>query len=224
MKKQNYIIAPSLLSANFAKLGDETAAVIRAGADMLHLDVMDNHYVPNLTVGPLACKALREFGITAPIDVHLMTRPVDRLICEFAEAGASHITFHPEASDHIDRSISLIHQHGIKAGLAFNPSTTLHCLEYLIDKVDLILIMLVNPGFAGQTLIPATLAKIIEAKKIISQSGRDIHLAVDGGVKTENIRKIADCGANFFVAGSSIFGQKDYAAVIKGMHNALIHD
>lgn len=219
MKK--YIIAPSLLSANFAKLGEESDNVLAAGADMLHLDVMDNHYVPNLTVGPLVCDALRQFGIKAPIDVHLMTKPVDRLIVDFANAGATNITFHPEASDHVDRSLSLIRQHGCKAGLAINPATTLHCLEYVLDKVDLILIMSVNPGFGGQTFIPNTLDKIAELREIITLNKYDIRLAVDGGVKVNNIAKIAAAGADMFIAGSAIFNQPNYADVIKMMRQEL---
>src|SRR5580658_1974947 len=197
-----YLIAPSLLSADFARLGEEAKAVLKAGADMLHLDVMDNHYVPNLTVGPLVCEALRHYGISAPIDVHLMTKPVDRLIVDFANAGASHIIFHPEASDHADRSLALIKKHGCLAGLALNPATTLHCLEYVLDKVDIILVMSVNPGFGGQTFIPSALDKIKQIRDLISRSGRDIRLAVDGGVKTDNIAQIAQMGADMFIAGS----------------------
>ena len=216
-----HFIAPSLLSANFAKLGEEADAVLKAGADMLHLDVMDNHYVPNLTVGPLVCQALRKHGIKAPIDVHLMVRPVDRLIAEFAEAGASQITFHPEASDHIDRSLSLIQKHGCKAGLALNPATGLHTLEYVVDKLDIILIMSVNPGFGGQSFIPYTLEKIKETRELINVMKPDILLAVDGGVKADNIKTIAQAGANFFVAGSAIFNQPDYAAAIREMRKQL---
>ncbi len=201
----HYLIAPSLLSADFARLGEEAVAVLKAGSDILHLDVMDNHYVPNLTIGPLACKALRKHGITAPIDVHLMTNPVDRLIVDFAEAGASYITFHPECSDHVDRSLSLIHELGCKSGLALNPASTLHCLEYVLDKVDQVLIMSVNPGFGGQQFIPATLEKIKKTRELIDKSGRHIRLAVDGGIKTENIAKVAAAGADMFVAGSAIF-------------------
>lgn len=218
---RRYQIAPSLLSANFAKLGEEAAAVLAAGADMLHLDVMDNHYVPNLTVGPLVCAALRKYGITAPIDVHLMTRPVDRLIVEFAEAGATHITFHPEASDHIDRSLSLIHKHGCKAGLALNPATGLDCLEYVLDKLDLILIMSVNPGFGGQSFIPTALDKIKDVRELIDATKPDILLAVDGGVKADNIKKIAQAGADMFIAGSAIYSQADYAAAISDMRKQL---
>lgn len=218
---QSYIIAPSLLSADFAQLGKEANAVLAAGADMLHLDVMDNHYVPNLTVGPLVCQALRNFGITAPIDVHLMVKPVDHLIVEFAKAGASHITFHPEASDHIDRSLALIKQYNVKAGLAFNPATPLSYLDYIIDKLDLILIMAVNPGFGGQKFIPAVLEKIREAKKRISSSQHEILLAVDGGVKTDNIGQIAKAGANMLIAGSAIFNEKDYSNTIKLMRQNI---
>lgn len=220
MKK--YLIAPSLLSANFAKLGEEAAAVIHAGADMLHLDVMDNHYVPNLTIGPLVCEALRSYGIKAPIDVHLMAKPVDRLIIDFANAGASHITFHPEASDHVDRSLALIQKHGCRAGLALNPSTTLHCLEYVMDKVDIILIMSVNPGFGGQTFIPSALEKIKQTRKLIDATKKNILLAVDGGVKTENIGELAQAGADMFIAGSAIFNQADYADVIATMRKKLM--
>jgi ribulose-phosphate 3-epimerase len=217
-----YLIAPSLLSANFATLGQEAETVLAAGADMLHLDVMDNHYVPNLTVGPLVCAALRKYGIKAPIDVHLMTRPVDRLIVDFANAGASHIIFHPEASDHIDRSLALIHKHGCKAGLALNPATTLDCLEYVFDKLDIILVMSVNPGFGGQTFIPTTLEKIAQLKKRLDTSKRDIRLAVDGGVKVDNIGQIAQAGADMFIAGSAIFNQPDYAQVIRAMRQEFV--
>jgi ribulose-phosphate 3-epimerase len=218
---KTYKIAPSLLSADFAKLGEEAEAVLKAGADMLHLDVMDNHYVPNLTVGPLVCAALRHYGIKAPIDVHLMTNPVDRLITDFAEAGATNITFHPDASTHVDRSLALIRQHGCKAGLALNPATTLECLEYLLDKLDLILIMSVNPGFGGQSFIPSSLDKIKRARELINKSGYAIDLAVDGGVKTDNISEVAKAGANMFIAGSAIYGQKDYANVITSMRKQL---
>lgn len=216
-----YKIAPSLLSADFAKLGQESDAVLKAGADMLHLDVMDNHYVPNLTVGPLVCEALRRYGIKAPIDVHLMTKPVDRLIVDFANAGATNITIHPEASEHLDRSLALIRKHGCKAGVAFNPATTLHCLEYVLDKVDLILIMSVNPGFGGQSFIPSSLEKIQAARKIIDKTGRDIDLGVDGGVKADNITEIASAGANLFIAGSAIFTQPDYGTVIADMRKKI---
>lgn len=218
---RKYLIAPSLLSADFARLGEDSAAVLKAGGDVLHLDVMDNHYVPNLTIGPLVCESLRKFGITAPIDVHLMTRPVDRLITDFSKAGASYITIHPEGSDHVDRSLELIRKHDCRAGLAFNPGTTLHCLEYLLDKVDLILIMSVNPGFGGQKFIPSTLEKLKQAKEIIDKSGRDIRLSIDGGVKVDNILEIAKAGADMFVAGSAIFSHPNYAEVIKAMRDEL---
>ena len=214
-------IAPSLLSADFARLGEEAQAVLDAGADMLHLDVMDNHYVPNLTVGPLVCEALRRYGITAPIDVHLMTNPVDRLIGDFAAAGATNITFHPDASTHIDRSLALIRQHGCKAGLALNPATTLECLEYVLDKLDLILIMSVNPGFGGQSFIPSSLDKIKRARSLIEASGYKIDIGVDGGVKTDNIAEVANAGANMFIAGSAVFNQPDYKAVITAMRQQL---
>lgn len=214
---QSYKIAPSLLSADFSRLGDDAQAVLDAGADMLHLDVMDNHYVPNLTVGPLVCAALRKYGIKAPIDVHLMVKPVDRMISDFAEAGATNITFHPDASTHVDRSLDLIRKHGCKAGLSLNPATTLDCLEYVIDKLDLILIMSVNPGFGGQSFIPSVLTKIKHTREFINSSGRQIDLAVDGGVKTDNIGEIAKAGANMFIAGSAIFGQPDYRSVISAM-------
>lgn len=221
MRMSNYLIAPSLLSANFARLGEEADNVLQAGGDMLHLDVMDNHYVPNLTVGPLVCEALRKHGITAPIDVHLMTRPVDSLIVDFAKAGASHITFHPESSHHIDRSLALIHKHGCKAGLALNPSTTLDCLEYVIDKLDIILIMSVNPGFGGQEFIPATLEKLKKARALIDRSGKNIRLAIDGGINTKTIHNVAKAGADMFVVGSAIFTQSDYAKVIHSMRDEL---
>lgn len=217
----HYLIAPSLLSANFARLGEEAETVLKAGSDMIHLDVMDNHYVPNLTVGPLVCEALRHHGITAPIDVHLMTRPVDSLIADFAKAGASHITFHPECSDHIDRSLDLIHKYDCKAGLAINPATTLDCLEYVLDKIDILLIMSVNPGFGGQHFIPATFEKLKKARTLIDTSGKKILLAIDGGIKTENIYEVAQAGAEMFIAGSAIFTQPDYAKVISSMRNEL---
>ncbi len=216
-----YVIAPSLLSADFARLGEETENVLKAGADMLHLDVMDNHYVPNLTIGPLVCEALRRYGIKAPIDVHLMTRPVDSLIIDFANAGASHLTFHPEASDHIDRSLALIHKHGCKAGLAINPATTLDCLAHVMDKLDIILVMSVNPGFGGQQFIPATLEKLKKARLLINNSGKNIRLAIDGGIKTENIHAVAQAGADMFIAGSAIFTEPDYASVIRAMRHEL---
>lgn len=217
----HYNIAPSLLSSNWACLGEEAQAVIQAGADLLHLDVMDNHYVPNLTVGPLICEALRNFGIKAPIDVHLMTRPVDRLITEFAKAGASSISFHPEASDHVDRSLDLIHKHDCKAGLALNPATTLDCLEYVIDKLDQILIMSVNPGFGGQKFLPSSLEKIRKARALIQTSGRTIQLAVDGGIKLDNIFEVAKAGADTFISGSGIFHEKDYKKIIQSLRSEL---
>lgn len=218
---KNFQIAASILSADFARLGEEANAAIHAGADMIHFDVMDNHYVPNLTVGPLVCNALRNHGITAPIDVHLMVKPVDRLIPEFAAAGATYITFHPEASEHIDRSLQLIKDHGCKAGLVFNPATPLHYLTHVIDKLDMILLMSVNPGFAAQAFIPETYNKIRAAKELINQSGRSIRLEVDGGIKIDNIQQIAEAGADTFVAGSAIFNSKDYTATIKSMRDAL---
>lgn len=218
---KDYLIAPSLLSADFAKLGQEAETVIHAGADMLHLDVMDNHYVPNLTAGPLVCEALRKHGIKAPIDVHLMAKPVDRLIIDFANAGASNITFHPEASWHVDRSLALIRKHGCNAGLALNPATTLNCLEYVLDKIDIILVMSVNPGFGGQTFILSALEKIANIRQLINNSKRDIRLAVDGGVKMENIAQIAQAGADMFIAGSAIYSQSDYAEVIALMRQEL---
>lgn len=220
MKLENYI-APSILSANFARLGEEVDAVLEAGADVVHFDVMDNHYVPNLTIGPMVCKALRHHGVTAPIDVHLMVRPVDRIIGDFIEAGASYITFHPEASDHIDRSLELIKSAGLKCGLAFNPTTSLNYLDYLLDKIDMVLIMSINPGFGGQSFIPVTHEKIKQARKIIDQSGRDIRLEIDGGVKIDNIGEIARSGADTFVAGSAIFGSDDYQATIAAMRAEL---
>lgn len=211
------LIAPSLLSANFANLGAECDAVLAAGADMLHLDVMDNHYVPNLTVGPLVCEALRKHGITAPIDVHLMAKPVDRLIGEFADAGASNITFHPEASEHVDRSLALIKKHGALAGLALNPATSLDCLEYVWDKLDLILVMSVNPGFGGQSFIPSALDKIRKLRSLIDKHNKNIRLAVDGGIKSDNIGAVAAAGADMFIAGSAIFHHKDYTGIINSM-------
>jgi len=202
----NDLIAPSILSADFAKLGEEVDNVLAAGADVVHFDVMDNHYVPNLTIGPLVCEALRKHGVTAEIDVHLMVKPVDRIIPDFAKAGASYITFHPEASEHIDRSLQLIQNEGCKSGLVFNPATSLDVLEHVIDKIDLVLLMSVNPGFGGQSFIPHTLDKLREARKIIDASGRDIRLEIDGGVKADNIREIKEAGADMFVAGSAIFG------------------
>ena len=213
----DYKIAPSILSADFARLGEEVTNVLESGADIVHFDVMDNHYVPNLTIGPLVCEALRAHGITADIDVHLMVKPVDRIIPDFAKAGATWITFHPEGSEHIDRSLSLIHDEGCKSGLVFNPATPLDCLKHVIDKVDMILLMSVNPGFGGQSFIPEALPKLREARKIIDESGRDIRLEIDGGVKIDNIGEIAAAGADTFVAGSAIFGADDYKATIDAM-------
>ncbi|MFT4799326.1 MAG: ribulose-phosphate 3-epimerase [Candidatus Azotimanducaceae bacterium] len=211
------LIAPSILSADFARLGAEVDAVLSAGADIVHFDVMDNHYVPNLTIGPMVCEALRKHGVTAPIDVHLMVRPVDRIIGDFIEAGATYITFHPEGTDHIDRSLGLVKSGGCKAGLVFNPTTPLHYLDYVMDKLDMILIMSINPGFGGQTFIPGTLDKLKEVRQRIDQSGYDIRLEIDGGVKVDNIAQIAAAGADTFVAGSAIFGSDDYAATIQQM-------
>ena len=217
----DFMIAPSILSADFARLGEEVDAVLAAGADWVHFDVMDNHYVPNLTVGSMVCKALRNYGVTAPIDVHLMVSPVDRIIGDFIEAGASYITFHPEASDHIDRSLQLIKSGGCKAGLVFNPATPLHYLDYVLDKVDMVLLMSVNPGFGGQQFIAKTIDKIAQARQIIDNSGFDIRLEVDGGVTTKNIRQIAQAGADSFVAGSAIFGAESYQQAINTMRQEL---
>lgn len=221
MAKQAPVIAPSILSANFARLGAEVDAVIAAGAQWVHFDVMDNHYVPNLTIGPLVCEALRKHGVTAPIDVHLMVKPVDRIVPDFAKAGASLISFHPEASEHVDRTIGLIKDSGCQAGLVFNPATSLSYLDYVLDKLDLVLIMSVNPGFGGQSFIPAALDKLREVRRRIDDSGRTIRLEIDGGVKPSNIAEIARAGADTFVAGSAIFGEKDYADVIKRMQAAI---
>lgn len=216
-----YELAPSLLSANFATLGEEATAVLKAGADMLHLDVMDNHYVPNLTVGPLVCEALRRYGIQAPIDVHLMTAPVDDLIVQFAKAGATEITIHPEATLHLDRSLSLIREHGCRAGIALNPATPLQVLDFIADKIDLLLVMSVNPGFGGQAFIPSALEKIKAVQQWIDERPRPITLAVDGGIKVDNIASVARAGARRFIAGSAIFTQPDYHAVIHAMRQQL---
>jgi len=218
--KQPCVIAPSILSADFAKLGEEVDAVIDAGADWIHFDVMDNHYVPNLTIGPMVLKALRAYGVTTPMDVHLMVEPVDRIVPDFAEAGATSISFHPEATRHVDRTLSLIREHGCKAGLVFNPATPLDWLDYVLDKVDIVLVMSVNPGFGGQKFIPSALEKLKRAREIIDQSGRPIHLEVDGGVKPDNVAAIAQAGADAFVAGSAIFGAPDYRKVIAAIRAA----
>ncbi len=218
---QPFAIAPSILSADFARLGEDVDRVLAAGADIVHFDVMDNHYVPNLTIGPMVCTALRKYGVTAPIDVHLMVSPVDRIIGDFIEAGASYITFHPEASGHIDRSLQLIRDGGCKAGLVFNPATPMDCLKYVMDKVDMVLLMSVNPGFGGQKFIPGTLDKLREARALIDASGRDIRLEIDGGVNVSNIGAIAAAGADTFVAGSAIFNAPDYAQVISAMRTEL---
>ena len=218
---KEFLIAPSILSADFARLGEDVARVLAAGADVVHFDVMDNHYVPNLTIGPMVCQALRNYGIQAPIDVHLMVKPVDRLIPDFAKAGASLITFHPECSEHIDRTLQLIKDHGCQAGLVFNPATPLHYMDYVMDKLDVILLMSVNPGFGGQSFIPGTLDKLRQVRQLIDASGRDIRLEIDGGVKVDNIREIAAAGADMFVAGSAIFSQSDYQAVIAQMRAEL---
>ncbi len=223
----DYLLAPSILSADFARLGEEVDNVLAAGADIVHFDVMDNHYVPNLTIGPLVCEALRKHGVTAPIDVHLMVEPVDRIIPDFAEAGASYITFHPEASRHVDRSLQLIRDCGCKSGLVLNPATPLSCLDYVLDKVDMVLIMSVNPGFGGQSFIPAALDKLRAVRRMIDDAGLDIRLEIDGGVKADNIAEIAAAGADTFVAGSGIFGQGQesdpnrYDTIIQSMRDAL---
>ena len=219
----DYLIAPSILSADFARLGADVDKVLEAGADIVHFDVMDNHYVPNLTIGPMVCKALRKYGVTAPIDVHLMVKPVDRLIGDFIDAGATYITFHPEASEHIDRSLALIKAAGCKAGLVFNPATPLHLMDHVMDKLDMVLLMSVNPGFGGQSFIPQTLVKLREARAKIDASGLPIRLEVDGGVTVKNIREIAEAGADTFVAGSAIFNAPDYAEVVRQMRAELAH-
>lgn len=217
------LIAPSILAADFARLGEEVDAVLDAGADMVHFDVMDNHYVPNLTIGPLVCASLRDYGIDAPIDVHLMVKPVDRIIADFAEAGATYITFHPEATEHVDRSLQLVCDSGCKPGLVFNPATPLDLLSHVMDKIDMVLIMSVNPGFGGQSFIPGALDKLRAARELIDASGRDIRLEIDGGVKVDNIAAIAAAGADTFVAGSAIFGADDYRAAIDAMREAIGH-
>ncbi|WP_070989349.1 ribulose-phosphate 3-epimerase [Halofilum ochraceum] len=221
MSLHDALIAPSILAADFARLGEEVENVLAAGADMVHFDVMDNHYVPNLTIGPLVCEALRNYGITAPIDVHLMVKPVDRLIPDFASAGADWITFHPEASEHVDRSLALAREHGCRTGLVFNPATPLDVLRYVADKVDMVLLMSVNPGFGGQKFIPRTLDKLREARALLDELGSDARLEVDGGIKTANIGEVAAAGADTFVAGSAIFSAPDYAQVIGDMRNAI---
>ena len=217
----NYLIAPSILAADFARLGEEVETVLEAGADIVHFDVMDNHYVPNLTIGPMVCRALRDYGVTAPIDVHLMVQPVDDLIRMFADAGASYITFHPEASQHVDRSLQLVRDLGCKAGLVLNPATSIDTVDWVLDKIDMLLLMSVNPGFGGQKFIPSTLGKLKQARQVIDDSGRDIRLEVDGGVSVSNIREVAAAGADTFVAGSAIFSQPDYEQVINKMRSEL---
>ena len=217
----NYLIAPSILAADFARLGEEVETVLEAGADIVHFDVMDNHYVPNLTIGPMVCRALRDYGVTAPIDVHLMVQPVDDLIRMFADAGATYITFHPEASQHVDRSLQLVRDMGCKAGLVLNPATSIDTVDWVLDKIDMLLLMSVNPGFGGQKFIPSTLDKLKQARKIIDDSGLDIRLEVDGGVGVSNIREVAAAGADTFVAGSAIFSQPDYKQVIDKMRSEL---
>jgi len=214
-------IAPSILSADFARLGEEVRTVLEAGADVVHFDVMDNHYVPNLTIGPLVCEALRKAGITAPIDVHLMVKPVDRIVPDFAKAGATWITFHPEASEHVDRTIGLIREHGCRPGLVLNPASPLHWLDHVLDKIDMVLLMSVNPGFGGQSFIPSVLPKITRVREMIDRSGREIRLEVDGGIKVDNIQAVAAAGADTFVAGSAIFGAKDYRATIAAMREQI---
>jgi ribulose-phosphate 3-epimerase len=221
MARQSTVIAPSILSADFARLGEEVDAVVAAGAEWIHFDVMDNHYVPNLTIGPLICEALRKHGVKAPIDVHLMVKPVDRIVPDFAKAGATNISFHPEASEHVDRTIQLIKASGCTAGLVFNPATPLSYLDYVLDKIDLVLLMSVNPGFGGQSFIPSALDKLREVRERIDRSGRNIRLEVDGGVKRDNIAEIARAGADTFVAGSAIFSEKDYRDVIGAMHASV---
>lgn len=218
---QPFVIAPSILAADFARLGEEVENVLAAGADWVHFDVMDNHYVPNLTIGPMVCKALRDYGVSAPIDVHLMVQPVDELIGLFAEAGATYITFHPDASIHVDRSLQLVQDAGCKCGLVFNPAASLDSLRYVIDKVDMVLLMSVNPGFGGQQFIPTTLEKIREVRELIDRSGRDIRLEVDGGITTNNVADVAAAGADTFVAGSAIFGRDDYPEVVGEFRQAL---
>lgn len=217
----DFVIAPSILAADFARLGEEVDSVLNAGADIIHFDVMDNHYVPNLTIGPMVCKALRDYGVTAEIDVHLMVKPVDSMIEDFLKAGASYITFHPEATEHIDRSLQMIKEAGCKAGLVFNPATPLHHMKHVMDKLDMVMLMSVNPGFGGQKFIPATLDKLKEARALIDASGYNIRLEVDGGVSEKNIAEIAAAGADTFVAGSAIFGKQDYKAAIDAMRSEL---